>query len=95
MPNDDTQRCAVRINEYGTDPLVIAKKIAEQINAENAWIILHGHTTDAAQVARHLHLLPSEAFHFPRPRGVCVSDAGRAFVHWDRSSIFSKGTELC
>jgi len=95
MPNDDTHRCAVRINEYGTDPLTVAQKIADRVNAANAWIILHGHTTTAAQVALYLHLFSAKAFRFSQPRGVCVSDAGRAFVHWDRSSIFPRGTELC
>lgn len=94
MGTDTTPRHTIHTADYGTDPITIAQKIAQWVNAENAWIVLRGPVMTAASVARHLHLFHAKEFRHPRPRGVCVDDGGRAYVHWDSHGILAKGSVL-
>lgn len=95
MSTNMTQRRVIRISDYDANPYMIAHAIAKALNGTDTWIVLHGPTMLASSVARHLHLLPSTAF-APRqkPRGVCIRDDDRDFVHWDRLAIFPKGSPL-
>lgn len=93
MSEQSPEHCHIDIATYGTDSIAITHKIAK-LEVSGKWIILRGRTTIAIKVARHIHLLLRTLFANNKPRGVCIVDAGKTYVHWDSASLIPIGSVL-
>lgn len=81
------------ISTYGTDSIAITHKIAK-LDVAGKWIILRGRTRITVKVVRHIHLLLQTLFANNKPRGVCIVDTGKTYVHWDSASLIPNGSVL-